>query len=84
MRGNNGAAARHTKTNACRKGENRMKSSMGMGQAVAVAAGMAAGAAVMYAATRDNRQIRKTVHRMARGAEKTLADLDRMVSHYTR
>ena len=61
-----------------------MKSSMGMGQAVAVAAGMAAGAAVMYAATRDNRQIRKTVHRMARGVEKTLADLDRMVSHYTR
>ena len=61
-----------------------MKSTMGMGQAVAVAAGMAAGAAVMYAATHDSRQIRKTVHRMTRGAEKTLADLDHMVSHYTR
>lgn len=45
------------------------------------AVGMAVGAAVMYAATQDERQVRKTVHKLARGAEKTIIGLDRMVSH---
>lgn len=44
------------------------------------AVGMAVGAAVMYAATQDERQVRKTVHKLAKGAEKTLIDLDKMVS----
>ena len=43
--------------------------------------GAAVGAAAVYAATQDKRQMRKTVHKLAKGAEKTLVDLDRMVSH---
>ncbi|MEE0801674.1 MAG: hypothetical protein U0L91_10415 [Gemmiger sp.] len=48
------------------------------------AVGMAIGGAVMYAATQDHRQVRRTVRKMARGAEKALVDFDRMVEHYTR
>lgn len=54
-----------------------------MGQAVAIAAGMAAGAAVAYTVTHDQNKMRKTVHKMARSAEKALVDLDRMVARYT-
>lgn len=43
------------------------------------AAGMAVGAAVMGLATQDKRQMRKTVHKLAKGAEKTLVDLDKAV-----
>lgn len=55
-----------------------------MTQAVAIAAGMAAGAAVAYTVTHDQRKVSKTVHKMARSAEKALADIDRMVQHYAR
>ena len=41
-----------------------------MTQAVAIAAGMAAGAAVAYTVTHDQRKVSKTVHKMARSAEK--------------
>ena len=55
-----------------------------MPRAVAVAAGMAAAAAVACAVASDRRKMRKTVHRVARSAEKALVDLDRMVQHYVR
>lgn len=55
-----------------------------MTQAVAIAAGMAAGAAVAYTVTHDQRKVSKTVHKMARSAEKALADIDRMVQRYAR
>lgn len=42
-------------------------------------AGMAVGAAVMTLATQDRRKMRKTVHKLAKGAEKTLVDLDKAV-----
>ena len=45
----------------------------------AAAVGMA-----IYAATQDHRQIRRTVHRLSRGAEKALIDFDRMVESYTK
>ena len=32
----------------------------------------------------DHRQIRRTVHRLSRGAEKALIDFDRMVESYTK
>lgn len=43
------------------------------------AVGMALGGAAVYVATQDHRQIRRTVRKAARGAEKALIDLDRMV-----
>ena len=43
------------------------------------AVGMAVGAAVMGLATQDKRQRRKTGHKLAKGAEKTLVDLDKAV-----
>ena len=48
------------------------------------AVGMALGAAPAYVATPHHRQIRRTVRKAARGAEKALIDLDRMVEQYTR
>ena len=48
------------------------------------AVGMALGGAAVYVATPDHRQIRRTVRKAARGAEKALIDLDRMVEQYTR
>lgn len=48
------------------------------------AVGMALGGAAVYVATQDLRQIRRTVRKAARGAEKALIDLDRMVEQYTR
>ena len=50
----------------------------------AAAVGMAIGGAPVYAATQDHRQIRRTVHRLSRGAEKALIDFDRMVESYTK
>ena len=41
--------------------------------------GMAVGAAVGGLATQGGRQMRKTVHKLAKGAEKTLVDLDKAV-----
>ncbi len=52
-----------------------------MSTVTGAAVGMAVGAAVMYAATQDQRQMRKTVHKLAKGAEKTIVDLDHMISH---
>ena len=52
-----------------------------MSTATGMVMGAAMGAAAVYAATQDKRQMRKTVHKLANGAEKTLVDLDRMVSH---
>ena len=46
--------------------------------------GEAIGGAAVYAATQDHRQIRRTVHRLSRGAEKALIDFDRMVESYTK
>ena len=48
------------------------------------AVGMALGGEAVYVATQDHRQIRRTVRKAARGAEKALIDLDRMVEQYTR
>ena len=52
-----------------------------MSTATGMVMGAAVGAAAVYAATQDKRQMRKTVHTLDKGAEKTLVDLDRMVSH---
>ena len=52
-----------------------------MSTATGMVMGAAVGAVAVYAATQDKRQMRKTVHKLAKGAEKTLVDLDRMVSH---
>ena len=52
-----------------------------MSTATGMVMGAAVGEAAVYAATQDKRQMRKTVHKLAKGAEKTLVDLDRMVSH---
>jgi len=41
--------------------------------------GLAVGAAVMGLATQDRRKMRKTVHKLAKGAERTLVDLDKAV-----
>ena len=48
------------------------------------AVGMAVGAAAVCLATQDQRAMRKTVHKLAKGAEKTLADLDKAVQHARR
>ena len=48
------------------------------------AVGMGQGGAAVYVAAQDHRQIRRTVRKAARGAEKALIDLDRMVEQYTR
>lgn len=48
------------------------------------AVGMAVGATAVYVATQDHRQVRRNIRNLARGAEKTLIDLDRMVEHYTK
>lgn len=55
-----------------------------MGIVATAAVSMAVGATAAYVATQDHRQIRRTVRQLARGAEKTLIDLDRAVEHYTR
>ena len=52
--------------------------------AAAAAVGMAVGAAVVYAGGTSHRQIRNSIHQVARGAEKAMLDLDRMVEKYTR
>jgi len=55
--------------------------------AAGAAVGMAVGAAAMYVAaqdSRDHRQVRKTVHKMAKGAEQAILDLDRMMERYTK
>ena len=49
-----------------------------------VAVGAAVGATAMYAATHDQRQVRRAVRKMTRGAEKALLDLEGMVNKYTR
>ena len=43
------------------------------------AVGLAVGAAVMGLATQDRRKMRKTVHKLAKGAERTRGDLDKAV-----
>lgn len=48
------------------------------------AMGAAMGAAAVYVVTQDRRQMRKTMNKMTRGAEKALKDLDHMISQYTR
>ena len=60
-----------------RKGGIDMQFSTMAGTAV----GMAVGAAAVCLATQDQRMMRKTVHKLAKGAEKTLADLDKAVQH---
>ena len=52
-----------------------------MSTATGMVMGAAMGAAAVYAATQDKRQMRKTVHKLAKGAEKTMVDIDRMLSH---
>lgn len=52
---------------------------MNLSTMATAAVGMAVGAAVMGMATQDRRQMRKTVHKLAKGAEKTLVDLDKAV-----
>lgn len=55
-----------------------------VGAMAGAALGVAVGAAAMYVATQDHRQVRKTIHNMAKGAEKTMIDLDRMVERYAK
>ena len=52
---------------------------MNVSMMATAAAGMAVGAAVVGLATQDRRQMRTTVHKLAKGAEKTLVDLDKAV-----
>ncbi len=52
--------------------------------AAVAAMGIAVGAAAACAATASHRQIRRSIHQVARGAEKAMLDLDRMVERYTR
>lgn len=54
---------------------------MNFSTAAAAAAGMALGAAAVCFVTKDEREMRRTVHKLAKGAEKTLADLDKAVQH---
>ncbi|MGN0975599.1 MAG: hypothetical protein ACI4OL_06320 [Gemmiger sp.] len=56
----------------------------GMMSMAAAVAGMAIGAAAVYVATQDHRTIRRTVHKISRGAEKALIDMDRAMEHYMR
>ena len=48
------------------------------------AMGAAMGTAAVYVATHDQRQMRKTMNKMTRGAEKALKELDHMITQYTR
>ena len=50
---------------------------MNLSTMFAAVAGVAVGSAAVCLATRDRREMRRTVHKLAKGAEKTLADLDR-------
>lgn len=50
---------------------------MNLSTMATAAVGMAVGAAVVGLATQDQRQMRKTVQKLAKGAEKTLNDLDK-------
>ena len=52
---------------------------MNLSTVATAAAGMAVGAAVAGLVVQDRRQMRKTVHKLTKGAEKTLADLDKAV-----
>ena len=52
---------------------------MNVSTMASAAVGMAVGDAVMGMATQDRRQMRKTVHKLAKGAEKALVDLDKDV-----
>lgn len=61
-----------------------MRETSMMGVAATAMAGMAIGAAAMYVATQDRRTIRRTVHKLSRGAEKALIDMDKAVEHYMR
>lgn len=54
---------------------------MNLSTAFAAVAGIAVGSAAVCLATRDRREMRRTVHKLAKGAEKTLADLDKAVQH---
>ena len=55
-----------------------------MNTVASAAVGAAMGAAAMYVATHDQRQVRKAMRKMTRGAEKALLDLEGMVNKYTR
>ena len=44
----------------------------------------AVGAAAVYAATCDQRQLRKNMRKMTRGAEKALHNVEQMIEQYTR
>lgn len=61
-----------------------MKETSMIGIAATAAAGAVLGAAAVYMATQDHRAIRRTVHKLSRGAEKALIDMDKAVEHYMR
>lgn len=54
---------------------------MELSNMASAAVGMAVGAAAVCIATKDQRKMRRTVHKLTKGAEKTLDDLDRAVQH---
>ena len=56
----------------------------GITAAAAALAGLTVGAAAVYVAGGSHRQIRRSIHQVARGAEKAMLDLDRMIERYTR
>lgn len=74
--------ASNTKTNATVKGVFPVNNTLYT--AAAAVMGVAVGAAVMCATTASHRQIRRGIHQVARGAEKAMLDLDRMVEKYAR
>ncbi len=54
-----------------------------MTTAAAAAVGMAVGAAAVCMAGSSHRQIRRSIREVARGAEKAMCELDRMIEKYT-
>ena len=54
---------------------------VGGGAAGLMAAGAALGAVGTMAMAQNQRQVKRTARKLAKGAEKTLADLDKAVQH---
>ena len=61
------------------KNTNRQPSSGGV--LLGMAAGAALGAVGTMAMAQNQRQVKRTARKLAKGAEKTLADLDKAVQH---
>ena len=60
---------------------NEHRQSAGSGLLLGMAAGAALGAVGTMAMAQNQRQVKRTARKLAKGAEKTLADLDKAVQH---